>query len=139
MPSSSTSVVAGASAPPTEAPTMLTDEQILQIVHTANMGEIAQAKLALSKAKDPHVQRLAAMMLKDHSAADGKDVALARRVNLTLAPSPTNASLESDAQAATSALESETGAEFDKGYVDTQVKENQAVLDMVPLRRHRAA
>jgi putative membrane protein len=133
MPNStaSTSAVAGVSAPPADAPTVLSDEQIVQIIHTANMGEIAQAKLALSKAKDSRVQKLAAMMLKDHASADGKDMALARKVNLSLAPSPTNASLESDARTATSALESETGVNFDKSYVDTQVKEHQAVLDMI--------
>jgi putative membrane protein len=127
----STSSAAGIDAPPADAPTVLSDEQIVQIVHTANTGEIAQAKLALSRSKDPRVQKLASMMLRDHTAADGKDIALARKANLILTPSPTNASLESDAQAATSMLQSESVAEFDRGYVDTQVKEHEAVLDLI--------
>jgi putative membrane protein len=102
-----------------------------QVVHTANVGEVDQAKLAQSKAKDVHVKSLAAMMVKDHADADGKALALAKEESLRLAPSSTNTSLESDAGSATSTLKFQSGAEFDKGYVDTQVKEHQAVLDMI--------
>jgi putative membrane protein len=116
---------------PADAPTALSDEQILQITHTANQGEIEQAKLAESKSKDGRVKKLAAMMLKDHGAADAKGMAVAKKANLTPAPSPTSSSLESDAKSATTSLASQTGADFDKGYVDTQVKEHQAVLDMI--------
>jgi len=109
---------------------LLSDDQILQVVHTANQGEIAQAKLAEAKAKDARVKKFAAMMIQDHSAADHKAMALAKKLNGPT-PSATSASLESDAQNNTTTLESETGADFDKGYVDTQVKEHQAVLDLI--------
>jgi putative membrane protein len=124
-------VALDASAAPADAPTPLSDAQILQVVHTANLGEIDQAKLAPSKAKDVRVKKLAAMMLKNHADADGKALALAKGEGLNLAPSSTNTSLESDAGSATSTLKSQSGAEFDKGYIDTQVKEHQAVLDMI--------
>jgi putative membrane protein len=120
-----------ASAVPADGPIPLSDAQILQVVHTANLGEIEQAKLAQSKAKDAGVKKLAAMMLKDHTDADGKAIALAKGESLDLAPSSTNTSLESDAGSATSTLKSQSGVDFDKGYVDTQVKEHQAVLDMI--------
>jgi putative membrane protein len=109
---------------------LLSDEQILQVVHTANQGEIAQAKLAKGKAQDARVKKLAAMMIKDHSDADHKTMALAKKLNGP-APSATSTSLESDAQNNTMTLESKSGADFDKGYVDTQVKEHQAVLDLI--------
>jgi putative membrane protein len=120
-----------ASIAPVELPTVLTDEQVLEVTHTANQGEIEQAKLAQSKSKDARVKKLAAMMLKEHSAADTKALAIGRKANLTLQPSSTSTSLETDAQSATSALIAQTGIDFDKGYVDTQVKEHQAVLDMI--------
>jgi putative membrane protein len=109
----------------------LTDEQILEVTHTANQGEIEQAKLAQSKSTDARVKKLAAMMLKDHAAADAKGMAVGRKGNLTPAPSSTSTSIESDAQSATSTLSSQTGVDFDKAYVDVQVKEHQAVLDMI--------
>jgi putative membrane protein len=122
---------AGAVAPASDAAQALTDEQILEVTHTANQGEIDQAKLAQSRSKDARVTKLAAMMLKDHTAADAKGMAVGRKGNLTPAPSSTSTSIESDAQSATSTLTSQTGVDFDKAYVDTQVKEHQAVLDLI--------
>jgi putative membrane protein len=69
-------------------------------------------------------------MIKDHSEADHKAMALAKKLNGPT-PSATSTSLESDAQNNTTTLASESGADFDKGYVDTQVKEHQAVLDLI--------
>lgn len=116
---------------PTEAPT-LTDDQIVEITHTANVGEIEQAKLAQTKAKDPRVRKLAAMMLRDHSEADTKGTRLDKKASLSPSPSSASTSLQSDAQSATESLKAQaTGADFDKAYVDTQVKEHQAVLDTI--------
>lgn len=120
--------------PPSSAsdvPTPLTDAEILQVTHTANEGEIAQAQLAQRRSKDPRVQKLAAMMVKDHSAADAKGMTVAKRESLVPTPSATSTSLERDANSATVMLRSQNGADFDKSYVDTQVKEHQAVLDMI--------
>jgi putative membrane protein len=129
-PSESTPVAATPSDATPAAQPLLSDDQILQVVHTANQGEIAQAKLAKGKAQDARVKKLAAMMIKDHSDADHKAMALAKTLNGPT-PSATSASLESDAQNNTTTLESESGADFDKGYVDTQIKEHQAVLDLI--------
>jgi putative membrane protein len=118
---------AEAQAPNIPAP--LTDAEILQITHTANQGEIAQANLAEQKSKNPRVKKLAAMMLKDHTAADAKGMMIAKKDNLTPAPSAISSSLESDARNATMMLRAENGTAFDKDYVDTQVKEHQALLD----------
>ena len=111
--------------------TPLTDGQILQITHTANAGEIEQAKVALSKTKDARVRSLAQMMVRDHSQADSKGMVLAKKESLDREPSPTNDALESDAQGATRTLKAEMGGDFDKDYVDTQIKEHQAVLDVL--------
>ncbi len=118
-------------APSAEAMGTLTDEQIVEITHTANAGEIEQARLAQTKAKDGRVKRLAAMMIKDHSDADMKGMKLAKKASLTPSDSPTSTSLKSDAESNTASLKTQTGADFDKAYVDTQVKEHQAVLDMI--------
>jgi putative membrane protein len=130
-PSTTAATASSETTPPADATPALSDDQILQVVHTANAGEIEQAKLAQSKAKDARVKKLAAMMVKDHTEADGKDMTVAKKASLKLSPSPTSTSLESDAHGATATLKSESGADFDKGYVDTQVKEHQAVLDMI--------
>ena len=112
-------------------PTALTDDQILGVIHTANQGEIEQAKIAEAKGKDGRVKKLALMMLKDHTASDDKAAALAKQSAGSLEPSATSRSLEGHAQGATNTLAVETGGELDREYVDTQVKEHQAVLDMI--------
>jgi putative membrane protein len=123
--------VAASSADTTaQAQPLLSDEQILQVVHVANQGEIEQAKLAKSKGQDPRTKKLAAMMITDHSAADHKTMALAKKSGGPT-PSSTSVSLQNDAQNATAILETQSGADFDKGYVDTQVKEHQAVLGII--------
>jgi putative membrane protein len=123
-----------AQAPNPPVPPPFTDGEILQVAHTANQGEIAQAKLARTRAQDPRVRSLAAMMLKDHSAADAKGMVIAKRENLVPADSTTSTSLAQDAGRATSTLHSESGRTFDEDYVDTQVKEHQAVLSLLDER-----
>jgi putative membrane protein len=109
----------------------LSDAEILKVTHTANAGEIAQAKLADTKTKDARVRKLAAMMVSDHSTADAKGKTLAKKDGLKPTESPTSQHLESDVSSATSMLKGETGATFDKDYVNTQVKEHQAVLSLL--------
>lgn len=146
----SSSVIGDASAPqvsasggpensPPDVPATLSDAQILQITHVANVGEIEQAKLAQTKAKDARVKSLAAMMIKDHKDADTKGAALAKKASFNPATSSVASSLEGDAQSATDNLKSQTGADFDKSYVDAQVKEHQAVLDTIDQKLAPAA
>ena len=101
------------------------------MTHLANAGEIEQAKLAEAKSHDARVRKLAAMMIKDHSAADAKGKTIAKKASLTLTESPTSHDLESDAAGNTSTLKGESGAAFDKDYVGIQIKEHQAVLDLL--------
>ncbi len=75
------------------------------------------------------MRSLAQMMVRDHSQADKKGMVVAKKGKIERDPSPTSESLESDAQVATRTLRAETGADFDKDYVDTQVREHQATLD----------
>lgn len=109
----------------------LTDAQILHVLHSANASEIAQAKLAVAKAKDARVKKLAAMLLDDQTKADAKGAAVARKAGLTPESSPVSSSLDNDAGQSTSALEADSGEDFDRAYVGTQVKQHKAELDLI--------
>jgi putative membrane protein len=117
--------------PSDSSATALSDEQILEITHVANQGEIEQAKLAQSKGKDARVKRLAAMMAKDHTDADMKGIAVEKKENINPAPSPTSTALEDGAKSVARSLKDRTGTDFDVTYLDTQVKEHQEVLDTI--------
>jgi putative membrane protein len=106
----------------------LSDGQILEVTHVANAGEIAQAKLAQTKASDARVSKLATMMIADHTEADNKGAELARTEGLTLLASTTSSDIKTDGGRILADLSSKSGAAFDKAYVDAQVKEHTAVL-----------
>jgi len=121
----------GQAAPPSTAALarVLTNDQILEVTHTANLGEIEQGRVAQSKSQDHRVQQLAAMMIRDHSEADAKGRAVAEKDGLTPLASSTSESLQNDADGATRNLKAQSTAGFDEDYVETQVHEHQAVLD----------
>ena len=121
---------AGSSGSTEAQPAMqLTDGQILEITHAANLGEIDQAKIALSRTTDARVKSFAQMMVRDHSQADKKGMGIAKRAHLEREPSPASQLLESDVDSAILTLKSEPRADFDRSYVETQVRQHQSVLD----------
>lgn len=127
--SSSTSAASGSSLAPDGA---LSEGQVLFILHTANAGEMEQARSALQKAKNARVKRFADMMLKDHSDADNKGNEVASRANVSPAPSVVSKTVSSDAgQVASSLSAQKAGADFDRVYIESQVKQHSALLDII--------
>src|SRR5678816_2182889 len=97
----------------------------------ANKGEIEQAKLAVRKAKDPQVKQFAQMMIDHHGAEQKKEQTLCSSLNLQPETTQTSTQLQTDSQNAISSLSAQTGADFDKAYIDLQVKEHREVLDSI--------
>jgi putative membrane protein len=89
------------------------------------MAEVELAKLAQTKATNPKVKEFAAMMVKDHSAANEELMALAKAKNITL---PTT--VDSDQQEVMADLQKKSGTDFDKAYVDAMVKDHNKDVDM---------
>jgi putative membrane protein len=119
---------------PTASPspaTTLTDDQILYALHAANLGEMEQARMAEKKAKNARVKRFAAMMLKDHGEADSKGNDVAKKVRASLTPSESSNRLETDAKHLSAVMSNQNGADFDRSYMNAQVKEHRAVLEMI--------
>jgi putative membrane protein len=117
------------SAPPAAAtkPDPLSDEQIAAITDGANSSEIAQAKLAQSKSKDPAIQRFAAMMISHHGEAKQKQA----KLKLKPAESGTSTALQVDADSTLNALKADDGKDFDQAYITAQVTGHQKVLDVI--------
>ncbi len=109
----------------------LTDAQIAAITDAANKGEIEQAKLALRKAKDPQVKLYAQMMIDHHGSEQKKEQALCTSLSLQPETTQMSTQLQTDSQSAISSLSSQSGADFDKAYIDLQVKEHKDVLDAI--------
>ena len=112
----------------------LDDEKILDIAHVANVGEIDQAKLALTRARDPRVKKFAKMMIAHHTAAEKQEADVVRKKSLNMVASKTSDNLQNDAKTTYDVLKNKSGAAFDHAYVDAQVKQHTSVLTLIDNR-----
>lgn len=108
-----------------------TDPQIAAIAATAHQIDIDRGKLALKKTKNNEVKQFAQQMVDDHTAGLNEAVALCKRLNVTPEPNPTSKSLQAGAKKATARLNKESGAKFDRDYINTEVDYHKAVIDAV--------
>ena len=110
------------------------DAQSVRILSTVDNGEIEQAHVAQSKTKDPRVKKFAAQMIDQHTKAEQKNQQLQKKEQLL----PSNSSLANDltdqGSRVLDSLNRVEGPEFDKTYIDAQVDQHQAVLDLLELR-----
>ena len=114
---------------PTGSPAALplSDAQVVAIADLVNNAEIQQAELAQSKSQRPEVVNYAAMMIRDH----GLDRQKLETLGLSSVSSPVSQMLSAQGQQTLSKLESASGADFDRTYMQTQVEEHQRVLDTI--------
>jgi putative membrane protein len=70
-------------------------------------------------------------MIKDHSQADKNGNDVAKKTNTSPTANDVSRNLEKDAKQMTSAMSDQKGSDFDRSYIDAQVKEHQAVLDLI--------
>lgn len=108
-----------------------TDAQIASFTEAANKAEIEQGKLAVRKAKDPEVKAYAQMMVDDHGQAEKKQERLLSTLNVTPESTSVTSQLQTDAQSGMSSISSKTGTDFDKAYIDLQIKEHQQVIQTI--------
>lgn len=125
---------APAPAPAEPAMEPLSDAQIVMVADVANSAEIETSKLAQTKAKDAKVKKFAAMMVKDHGAAQKKQATLVKQAKIAPAESPLSTGLKSETDAGVKSLKDAKGADFDRAYVALQVKMHQDTLDALDKR-----
>jgi putative membrane protein len=120
-----------AEAPAAETPkaAAVTDPQIAHIVVTANSIDSAMGELAKTKARSAAVKSFAQTMITDHGAVNQQAVKLAQRLNVTPEANDVSRQLQQGADEARTSLESKSGAEFDRAYMEREVQYHQAVLD----------
>jgi putative membrane protein len=125
---SSTDTSARAAAPATApAAPALTDPNIVAILDFANQSDSAFGALAVKKAKSADVKKFARLMEGEHHALRVQGQHLAKKLNVTPQP-PANFDMPDKQKAAMSDLESKSGADFDKAYIDHEVQFHQEVI-----------
>jgi putative membrane protein len=108
-----------------------TDPQIADIAVTAHQIDIDRGKLALKKTKNAEVKQFAQQMVDDHGAGLKEAVALATRLGVKPEANATSKSLKDGAKKAGARLNKESGAKFDKDYIDTEAGFHEALIGAV--------
>jgi len=126
---SSLALAAALAASPAFA--QLNDPQIADVALTAHQIDIARGKVALKKTRNEEVKQFAQQMVDDHSAGVKEAVALATRLGVKPEKNDTSKSLQDGARTASARLKRESGAKFDRAYIDIEVGYHQAVIDAV--------
>lgn len=107
---------------------MPNEGQIMSILTAANKGEIAAGKVAEKKAQDSKVKKFAKEMVTEHTKNQTQGDSLAKKLAVKPMPAEKATTLEKDAQDKMTTLNSKTGKEFDRAYIDSQVEMHTMVL-----------
>ena len=110
------SVTSGAQTPPQA----LDDTAFVQKAAEAGRMEVEHGKLAASKATNPQVKAYAQKLVKDHTAANQQLMAIAKKKKIEVPAA--------GAQTKPAAWTTETGAAFDRGFVEAQVKAHEEAV-----------
>jgi putative membrane protein len=98
---------------------------------TVNNGEINEAKLAKSRTKNKEVKNFAQQMITDHTAANKKTAALASKMKIKPEESAESKQLKEEGKEELKKLKGLKGDDFDKEYMESQVRDHQKALDTI--------
>jgi putative membrane protein len=109
----------------------LTDPEIASVAVTANQIDINYAKIAQKKSKNAEILKFAATMARDHQSVIDQAVALVTKLKVTPMDNATSKSLNAGADKTKKMLNSKSGKDFDKAYIDNEVAYHKAVISEV--------
>jgi len=110
---------------------MLNDSQIAQVASTANTGEIQEAQAVMPRLTNANVKAFANRMITDHSASNQMLTQLMASESLSRQASNLSKMLMTETQNDIQQLSDAPNTEVDFEYIDMQVKDHQAVLDII--------
>ena len=102
------------------------DQKHFRQIAQANMAEVQAGKLAQSKASSDEVKKFAQHMVEDHSKMLEEQQTMAQAKGVSLPKEPGKAE-----KSALKKLQSSSGEQFDRSYVEQMVKDHQKALKLV--------
>jgi putative membrane protein len=117
--------------PPQSGASSFHDADIAAVLGTVNQGEVDEAQLAIGKSKSADVRKFAQHMAADHRDMIRKDKALLSRIHVTPSDNVVSNQLKSDGRGELAALQGDTGRDFDRAYMDAQVKGHHHALELI--------
>jgi putative membrane protein len=102
---------------------------ILSQLHVSNTAEIQLSKLAARKASSPRVKEVANKLAADHAKNREEERALAQKLNVALTPGTAGEKAAADSEALPPELQGKTGLDFDKAFVEHEIKEHELNIE----------
>jgi putative membrane protein len=121
--------IAAAQASPSGA-AKLNDPTIVAIFDAANTWDIETGQIAVKKGSNKEVRDFGAMLARDHRMVRQQGRDLAKKLSVTPTP-PKDFAMAKDHAAAVEKLNSLSGKDFDKAFLQHEVDYHKAVLDAV--------
>jgi putative membrane protein len=109
----------------------LSDPEIASVAVVANQNDIEFAEIAKMKSKDKDILNFANTMATDHKSVIDQAVALVTKLKVTPKDNAVSKQMLADAAKTKEMLNSKSGKEFDKAYVDNEVAYHKAVIGAV--------
>jgi putative membrane protein len=107
------------------------DAQLAAIIQAINMSEMQAAQLAESRAMSPELRRFAKDMETQHRDMQSRANAVFSRSQMTPSENPVSARMKSDAQSELSTLQSMRGKDFDRAYLESEVRDHNSALELI--------
>jgi putative membrane protein len=131
-PTSTTSITSAAVDPIAADPSApLGDDQIAGIAEATNEVEIDQAQTAIARSDNAAVCSFANHLLHDHTVLRDEQNALLARLHVVSVESGVSSQLRRDGNDVIDRMRLRMGPDFDRAYLEAQVRENQRWLRMI--------
>jgi len=112
----------------------LNDAEIVHTIVTANQVFIENSELAKKKARNKNVHAFARRIIKESTDVNKQAKGLAAKLNVTQEDNAISKSLKADGKKSLDKLKNLSGSEFDKAYIDAEIKLHQKVIDVVDIQ-----
>jgi putative membrane protein len=109
----------------------LNDAQIAAVLNAVNGDQIKEAQLAGNSASMPQVRQYARQVLVTHQALQARLDSVYAQMQISPSPNAVSNQVESDGQNRVSALESLRGKDFDRVFMDDQVRSHNNALELL--------
>jgi putative membrane protein len=117
-----------------KGPPLASDGEVLSFAMTVNDGEIQMAELAKKNAESAEVKNFAGLMATHHTQGMAKIRSIQAKTKIELKDNELSTKLKGEVSDKVSMLRDKKGKDFDRAYMDTQVKTHKEALDALDNR-----
>ena len=112
-------------------PGTMSDANVLEVMNTIDRSEIEAAELATQRAQSPAVREYASQLISQHHTMLEKNQQVAKQASARPEPPALATTLKTTHQETLERLRTLSGPEFDRAYLEYQVKMHEQAIKLV--------